>query len=118
MTAMFADLTHPSHDQLRSFVMNRLDDVDTALIRNHLRICADCQGQWQRMTSVVDPVSDTFTGATDTTNTGSRPMLTLDAKTTLVDLPLVLTNHPRFSIISILGSGAMGTVYRAVDQSS
>lgn len=118
MTAMFADLTHPNREQLRLFVTNRLDQVDMALIRNHLRICTDCQGQLQRMNSDGDPVSDTFNAATESSNTATKPVLSMDTGASLAELPLVLANHPRFNVISMLGSGAMGTVYRAVDQSN
>lgn len=116
MQAMFADLTHPSPEQLRSFVTNRLDQVDTALIRNHLRICAECQSFLQRLNSEGDLVSDTFNAVTDTTSTGTKPIIALDEGAALAELPLVLANHPRFNIISLLGTGAMGTVYRAMDQ--
>lgn len=106
MQAMFADLTHPSHEQLRSFVTNRLDQVDMALIRNHLRICVECQGFLQRFNSDGDPVSDTYNSVTDTVNTSTKPMIALDERAALTDLPLVLANHPRFNIISLLGTGA------------
>lgn len=118
MPAMFADLTHPSHEQLRSFVTNRLDQVDMALVRNHLRICAECQGFLQRINADGDPVSDTFNAVSDSTSANTQPMIALDDSSALANLPLVLANHPRFNIISMLGSGAMGTVYRAMDQST
>lgn len=116
MQAMFADLTHPSTEQLRSFVTNRLDQVDMALIRNHLRICGECQSFLQRMNSEGDPVSDTFNAAIDTVKTSSKPIIPMEEGTALAELPLILANHPRFNIISLLGTGAMGTVYRAMDQ--
>jgi len=116
MTAMFADLTHPNPEQLRLFVTNRLDQVDMALIRNHLRICTDCQEQMQRLNGEGDPVSDTFNSVTESSGASTRPILAMDANSALAELPLVLANHPRFNIINMLGSGAMGTVYRAVDQ--
>ncbi len=116
MAAMFADLTHPNREQLRSFVTNRLDQGDMALIRNHLRICTECQGQLQRMNSEGDPVSDTFNAMDETSSNSTKPILALDVGASLAELPLILANHPRFNIISMLGSGTMGTVYRAVDQ--
>lgn len=115
---MFADLTHPNREQLRSFVTNRLDQVEMALIRNHLRICTDCQGQLQRMNSEGDPASDTFNAAMESSSTSTKPMLSMEKGASLAELPLILANHPRFNVISMLGSGAMGTVYRAVDQSN
>ncbi|HQR07698.1 MAG TPA: serine/threonine-protein kinase [Gemmatales bacterium] len=118
MTAMFADLTHPNREQLRSFVTNRLDQVDMALIRNHLRICTDCQGQLQRMNSDGDSVSDTFNALAESANTTTTPILSMEPGASLAELPLILANHPRFNVISMLGSGAMGMVYRAVDQSN
>lgn len=116
MQAMFADLTHPSRDQLRSFVANKLDQAEMALIRNHLRICHGCQDILQRMNVESDPVSDTYNIAQDTLDTGSKPIIPMDAAAALAELPLVLANHPRFNIINMLGSGSMGTVYRAMDQ--
>jgi len=116
MAAMFADLTHPNREQLRSFVTNRLDQADNALIRNHLRICTECQGQLQRMNSEYDPISDTFNAKDESSSSNTKPILALDSGASLSELPLVLANHPRFNIISMLGSGTMGTVYRAVDQ--
>lgn len=115
MQAMFADLTHPSSEQLRSFVTNRLDIADMALIRNHLRICAECQGFLQRMNMEGDLVSDTFNAALDVSQTSTKPIINLEEGAQLAELPLVLANHPRFNIISLLGTGAMGTVYRAMD---
>lgn len=116
MAAMFADLTHPNREQLRSFVTNRLDQGDMALIRNHLRICTECQEQLQHINSEGDSVSDTFNAMDESSSSSTKPLLALDVGASLAELPLVLTNHPRFNIISMLGSGTMGTVYRAVDQ--
>lgn len=113
---MFADLTHPNREQLRSFVTNRLDQGDMALIRNHLRICTECQEQLQHINSEGDSVSDTFNAMDESSSSSTKPLLALDVGASLAELPLVLTNHPRFNIISMLGSGTMGTVYRAVDQ--
>ncbi|MFO0812356.1 MAG: serine/threonine-protein kinase [Gemmatales bacterium] len=118
MQAMFADLTHPNADQLRCFVTNRLDQAEMALIRNHLRICQDCQSLLQRMNADGNPVADTFNAVIDNTAANTKPLLAMDDGAALADLPLVLANHPRFNIMSLLGTGAMGTVYRAMDKST
>jgi serine/threonine protein kinase len=118
MQAMFADLTHPNIEQLRCFVTNRLDQAEMALIRNHLRICKDCQGLLQRMNADGNPVADTFNAVIDNTAASTKPLLAMDDGAALADLPLVLANHPRFNIMSMLGTGAMGTVYRALDKST
>jgi eukaryotic-like serine/threonine-protein kinase len=115
MHSMFADLKHPSHDQLRSFVKNQLDQADMALIRNHLRICTDCQDFLQNASTDSDPSSDTHNAIVDSSNASTKPILPVGEKADLADLPLVLANHSRFNVISMLGSGAMGTVYRAMD---
>lgn len=86
-----------------------------ALIRNHLRICNDCQHFLQNVNSEGDPTSDTFNAKIDDTNANTKPILALGDKADLSELPLVLANHSRFNVISMLGSGAMGTVYRAMD---
>lgn len=116
MMAMFADLTHPNREQLRSFVTNRMDQVEMALIRNHLRICNECQGLLQRLNGETDPITDTFNATVESASISTKPTISLNDTSALAELPLVLANHPRFNILSMLGSGAMGTVYRAMDQ--
>ncbi len=112
---MFADLKHPNHEQLRSFVKNQLDQADMALIRNHLRICNDCQHFLQNINTEGDPSSDTHNVLVDSSDTNTKPILPIGEKADLADLPVVLANHSRFNVISMLGSGAMGSVYRAMD---
>mgnify|MGYP001338038661 CR=1 FL=1 len=115
---MSADLKHPSQEQLRSFVKNRLDQADMALIRNHLRMCVDCQQFLQNANTDSDPSSETHNALADASHVSTQPIIPVGDKADLAELPLVLANHSRFNVISMLGSGAMGAVYRAVDNST
>jgi hypothetical protein len=49
---------HPAENQLRAYLMERLDAVDRELLESHLEFCADCQLRTSKLGSSIQPITE------------------------------------------------------------
>jgi serine/threonine-protein kinase len=109
------NLTHPGTEQLRKFVGNQLAADEVAILRNHLRFCCECQNLIERLRT-SDPVGETRKETADAVATQTKPLGALREETNgNLPIPAALAHHPRYKVLSMLGAGGMGTIYRAMD---
>jgi hypothetical protein len=95
---------HPSADSLHAFGLGRLGGADSAAIKTHVDVCAECrrivaEAAHERSSAVA---LDTLSQAP--ASGPGKPSATL---------PPELANHPDYRIVRELGRGGMGVVYLA-----
>jgi membrane fusion protein (multidrug efflux system) len=123
---------HPTTNRLSAYSQGRLDEPDMDEIEQHLSSCDSCC-RWireQPEDSLVAKLRDrgaatvvkheSSAGPTPGLQVPSSFILGADVKATVhqvqpavAGLPGDLIEHPRYRVVAALGSGGMGTVYRA-----
>jgi WD40 repeat protein/serine/threonine protein kinase len=90
--------SHPDLEQLRSFSLGKLDDeAASGFIEAHLETCAECR---HKLETVAGDTLEGLVRSADPGTVNTAP-------------PLPLTDHPRYEIQKLLGTGGMGTIYQA-----
>jgi urea transport system substrate-binding protein len=96
------DRFHPVPDRLRAFSLGHLSDEDSEAIESHLAHCPYCS---EVLTGLDD--EDTFQSALK--SLGRKD----SQKAESLQVPPALQNHARYQVVGVLGSGGMGTVFKA-----
>src|SRR5262245_37915380 len=114
-------LEHPDRGVLSAFAVGKLDLAEVDAVESHLAECRSC---CETLKQIHD---DTFVGlvrsargAESTTQQDSRVPPSLaetqapdDASGAPFEPPAALADHPRYRVVALIGSGGMGSVYKA-----
>src|SRR5205823_8321492 len=105
MTPSLPTFLHPTRERLQSFVLNRLSPDETAIVRNHLRICSECQHLIQRIQN-NDPISETQNENVDAAAIQTKPLVNFKEEIdSALPIPAALAHHPRYKVLNVLGAG-------------
>jgi tRNA A-37 threonylcarbamoyl transferase component Bud32 len=103
--------SHPAKDELDAYAQGRLERQASLAVEEHLANCSTClsaveaapNDRFVQMVRAIGVVrsEDTAIDISRSANAGSNAP------------PLELANHPRYRVLDCIGSGGMGTVFKA-----
>ncbi len=102
------DISHPTSDQLAAFDHGQLSATEWEHVERHVTECHTCCRQLETVPD--DILTALLKSSTKYSCTNGVPS---DDVTHLRDLPAGLIGHPRYRILGMVGSGGMGTVFKA-----
>lgn len=107
--------THPTPDELNAYSLGQLPSAQANAVESHVTVCTPCAETLMELSA-----EDTFLGllreadrnpSNDTIDLDAIPARDSGYKS--IEQPAALRNHPRFEVISLVGYGGMGEVYKA-----
>lgn len=104
---------HPSREELSAYSLGQLPEERAVAIDSHISECSPCCETIVKLSS-----EDTFAGLLQeagrlpTDQTANHDSAIANSAS-FDDIPQPLSDHPRYQILSLIGKGGMGDVYKA-----
>ena len=105
---------HPSREELNAYYLGQLPEERAVAIDSHISECEPCCETIVELSS-----DDTFAGLLQEAGrlpgdqTAHHESVTSKSSLNPDDVALPLADHPRYQILSLIGKGGMGDVYKA-----